>query len=123
MIVPIIIGLLSGVISGMGIGGGTILIPALAIFMATDQHAAQGVNLLYFIPTAIVALCVHIKNKSINYKIAVPILLLGILGALGGSYLATVLNSGLLRKLFGGFLFVMGIYEFLKKDKPKPEKS
>lgn len=122
MFVPIIIGVLSGIISGMGIGGGTILIPALSIFMMVDQHTAQGVNLLYFIPTAAVALWVHIKNKTINYKVAVPILLLGVAGAVGGSYLAAVIQASILKKLFGYFLFIMGIYEFFKKDKPKPKK-
>lgn len=118
----ILSGLAAGVISGMGIGGGTILIPALSIFLSIDQHVAQGVNLLYFIPTAAVALCVHIKNKAINYKIALPIVLLGIAGAVGGSALALVIHSALLKKLFGGFLFLMGIYEICKKDKQKQKK-
>ena len=122
-VIPIIIGLLSGVISGMGIGGGTILIPALAIFLSVDQHMAQGVNLLYFIPTAIVALIVHIKNKSINYKIAIPIVLLGIAGAVGGSFLATRMDATLLKRLFGDFLAAMGLYEIFKKDKQKAKKT
>lgn len=122
-VIPIIIGLLSGVISGMGIGGGTILIPALAIFLSVDQHMAQGVNLLYFIPTAIVALIVHIKNKSINYKIAIPIVLLGIAGAVGGSFLATRMDATLLKRLFGSFLAAMGLYEIFKKDKQKAKKT
>lgn len=122
-VIPIIIGLLSGVISGMGIGGGTILIPALAIFLSVDQHMAQGVNLLYFIPTAIVALIVHIKNKSINYKIAIPIVLLGIAGAVGGSFLATRMDATLLKRLFGVFLAAMGFYEIFKKDKQKAKKT
>lgn len=122
-VIPIIIGLLSGVISGMGIGGGTILIPALAIFLSVDQHMAQGVNLLYFIPTAIVALIVHIKNKSINYKIAIPIVLLGIAGAVGGSFLATRMDATLLKRLFGAFLAAMGFYEIFKKDKQKAKKT
>ena len=78
---PVISGFAAGIISGMGIGGGTILIPALSIFLSIDQHTAQGVNLLYFIPTAAVALFVHIKNKSIDYKIAIPIIISGIAGA------------------------------------------
>lgn len=118
----ILAGFASGIISGMGIGGGTILIPALSIFLATEQHIAQGVNLLYFIPTALVALWVHIKNKAINYKIAIPIVLLGIAGAVGGSLLALILHSALLKKLFGGFLFLMGIYEICKKDSKKHKK-
>ncbi len=122
LFLSVLAGFASGIISGMGIGGGTILIPALSLFLAVDQHVAQGVNLLYFIPTAAVALCVHIKNKTINYKIALPIVLLGIAGAVGGSLLALVIHSILLKRLFGGFLFLMGIYEICKKDKKKPKK-
>ena len=105
---PVISGFAAGIISGMGIGGGTILIPALSIFLSIDQHTAQGVNLLYFIPTAVVALFVHIKNKAIDYKIAIPIIISGIAGAVGGSYLALVIHAKLLKKLFGGFLFFYG---------------
>lgn len=122
ILLPIISGFAAGIISGMGIGGGTILIPALSIFLSIDQHTAQGVNLLYFIPTAVVALFVHIKNKAIDYKIAIPIILSGIAGAIGGSALALVIHAKLLKKLFGGFLFFMGIYEICKKDKQKEKK-
>lgn len=115
--IAVLIGLCAGIISGMGIGGGTILIPALAIFLNIGQHEAQGINLLYFIPTAVVSLWVHIKNRSVNFKVAVPIILTGLLGAAGGALVAGFLQAKLLRRLFGIFLFAMGIYEILKKDK------
>ncbi|MBE7048322.1 MAG: sulfite exporter TauE/SafE family protein [Ruminococcaceae bacterium] len=115
--ISVIIGLISGIISGMGIGGGTILIPSLSIFLQIVQHEAQGINLLYFIPTAIVSLWVHIKNKRVNFAIAWPIILFGLLGAVGGALLAGFLKADILRRLFGIFLFIMGGYEILKKDK------
>ena len=58
----ILIGLLSGIISGMGIGGGTLLIPALTVFMKHSQIDAQMINLIYFIPTALFAVIFHLKN-------------------------------------------------------------
>ncbi len=119
MMISIVIGLCSGVISGMGIGGGTVLIPALAMFSAMEQHAAQGVNLLYFLPTAAVALFVHKKNNAVAWKIAIPIMLFGIIGASCGALLAAKINSSLLRRMFGIFLFFMGIYEFQKGKKSK----
>ncbi len=122
ILLSVLSGFAAGIISGMGIGGGTILIPALSIFLSIDQHTAQGVNLLYFIPTAAVALFVHIKNKAIDYKIAIPIIISGLAGAIGGSALALVIHAKLLKKLFGGFLFFMGIYEICKKDKQKQKK-
>ena len=71
-------------------------------------------NLLYFIPTAVVALFVHKKNNALELKIAIPIILFGIAGAGLGSFVALRLNSGLLRRLFGIFLFFMGAYEIFK---------
>lgn len=112
-----IVGVLSGIISGMGIGGGTILIPALIILFNTKQQIAQSINLLSFIPTAIVALVTHIKNKNVDLKLAVIIVLGGIAGAFAGALLASVISSNLLRRLFGIFLFIMGIYEITVKKK------
>ncbi|MBQ3553361.1 MAG: sulfite exporter TauE/SafE family protein [Clostridia bacterium] len=122
ILLSILSGLLSGIISGMGIGGGTILIPALTLFLSVNQHTAQGVNLLYFLPTAAISLFVHIKNKSVNFKIAFPIMGLGVLGAVGGSLLALVLKAAFLKKLFGIFLFLMGFYEIFKKNKKNQKK-
>ncbi|HHW47489.1 MAG TPA: sulfite exporter TauE/SafE family protein [Clostridiaceae bacterium] len=112
-----LIGLVSGIVSGMGIGGGTILIPALVIFVKPEQHVAQSVNLLFFIPTAIVALIIHIKNKHIDFKTALPIIITGLIGAYLGSRLAVSMAGNTLRKWFGVFLLVMGVYEILRKGK------
>ncbi len=114
MFLAIIAGLCSGIISGMGIGGGTILIPALTMLLGTNQHIAQGVNLLYFLPTAIVALLIHKKNKVLELKMAIPIILFGVGGAALGAFIALKLDQSLLRRLFGIFLFFMGSYEIYK---------
>jgi len=114
LITIILSGLLSGIISGMGIGGGTILIPALTMFVGVNQHVAQGVNLLYFLPTAAVALFIHKKNNALALKLAIPIVLFGIGGAALGAFIALKLEASLLRQLFGIFLFFMGSYEIYK---------
>ena len=67
-ILLIIIGLLGGVIGGMGMGGGTLLIPLLTIFAGMEQHAAQALNLIAFVPMSVVALGIHIKNKLVDFK-------------------------------------------------------
>jgi uncharacterized membrane protein YfcA len=112
-----LIGLASGIISGMGIGGGTILIPALVLFVKPEQHIAQSVNLLFFIPTAIIALIIHIKNKRIDFKMALPIIIAGVGGAFLGSRLALSLPGPVLKKIFGVFLLAMGCYEMIRKGK------
>lgn len=113
------IGFISGIISGMGIGGGTVLIPALVFFAGTSQHAAQSVNLATFFPTAILAICVHIKNKHVKYRTALILVLAGALGAYFGSKFAVSMSSHTLRRIFGIFLLFMGLYELFRKEKKK----
>lgn len=114
-----LIGLVSGIVSGMGIGGGTILIPALVLFVKPEQHIAQSVNLLFFIPTAIIALIVHIRNKRVDFAIAIPIILSGVFGAFFGSRIAVNLPGNKLKIYFGFFLLAMGIYELFRNGKKK----
>ncbi len=115
----ILIGVLSGVISGMGIGGGTILIPALSIFFDYEQQVAQNFNLIYFIPTAVIALITHSKSGNIEKKVLWKIIIFGLIGAGVGAIVAVNMQPDILRKCFGGFLFVMGILEIFKKQKNK----
>jgi uncharacterized membrane protein YfcA len=120
--VLVLAGFVSGIISGMGIGGGAILIPALVFLGGVTQHAAQCTNLIYFIPTALVALGVHIKNKRVDIRSALPIILFGLIGAYAGSRLAISLNGKILGKLFGVFLLAVGIYELFRKRKTENAK-
>ncbi len=94
-------------------GGGTLLIPILTIFFDFKQQLAQGINLLAFLPCAIVSLIIHCKNKLVNFKIGVPIICSGVLASVGGSMLAMKLNSVILKKLFGGFLLIIGIVQLI----------
>lgn len=114
ILLNILIGLVSGVISGMGIGGGAILIPALIILDHIGQQLAQGINLLYFLPTAIAALIIHIKNKKVDIKTALILAASGVIGAAAGAMIANILSSELLRRMFGIFLALIGIYEIYK---------
>ena len=115
MIWLVLTGAAAGIISGMGIGGGTVLIPALVFLFGTDQLSAQGVNLIYFIPTAIIALFTHATNKNIETKILKPLILFGIIGAFVGSMTALSLKPTLLKKIFASFLLIMGVTEITKK--------
>lgn len=118
MIITILAGLFSGVVSGMGIGGGAILIPILTVLLGYGQQAAQCTNLVYFIPTAIVALIIHVKNKSVDFKSAWPIIGFGVIGAVAGSWIAVYMPAEVLRKIFAVFLFAVGINQFFgKKEK------
>ncbi|GAA0863449.1 sulfite exporter TauE/SafE family protein [Paraclostridium tenue] len=110
----IIIGFFSGIIGGMGMGGGTILIPALILFLNIDPKIAQSVNLLSSVPMTIFALIIHIKNKNVILSLVIPIALFGIAGAIVGSFLANYISSETLRRVFGVFLLIVGILEVKK---------
>lgn len=107
----IIIGIVSGIVSGTGMGGGTILIFLLTFMCGIEQHIAQATNLIFFIPTSIVAIIVNIKNKNIKFKIATIISIFGILGALVGANISIHTDVNRLRKFFGIFLAVIAIHE------------
>ena len=118
--VEILIGILSGTISGTGMGGGTILIFLLTFFCGLEQHVAQATNLIFFIPTSIVAIIVNIKNKNINLKLATIISIFGILGAIIGANLSVHTDVKMLRKYFGIFLAIIAlheIYTIIKENK------
>ena len=82
--IEILIGMISGIVSGTGMGGGTILIFLLTFMMGIEQHVSQATNLIFFIPTSIVAIIINIKNKNIDLKLAIIISIFGILGAIIG---------------------------------------
>ena len=105
----ILAGVVSGVIGGMGMGGGTLLIPILTIFLSFEQKNAQAINLLVFIPMAIVALIIHIKNKLVDLKVGVPIICSGVIFSIAGSMFAGLLGNKILQKIFGVFLLGIGI--------------
>ena len=110
----ILAGAASGVLSGMGIGGGVLLIPALVLLGGIAQHSAQGINLLYFLPTAIGALWIHRKEGQLEKKVLPMLIVGGILGAAAGGWIANLLEGDILRKIFGVFVAIMGILEIRK---------
>lgn len=92
-------------------GGGTLLIPILTIFLLFPQKNAQAINLFVFIPMAIVSLMVHIKNKLVDFKVGIPVIISGTIFSVSGSILAGFVSNGVLKKIFGGFLLLVGVYQ------------
>ena len=107
---------ISGVLASMGVGGGMVLILYLTIFAGYSQTEAQGINLIYFIPTALISLIIHSKNGLIEWKSVLPAIFCGVIFAAVGSYLALNIDPSILRRCFGGFVLLIGIKElFLLK--------
>lgn len=107
----ILIGTFSGIFSGIGMGGGTILIFLLTTFAGLEQHIAQATNLIYFVPTAISAIIVNYRDKNIDIKLAKYISLYGIIGAIIGALISINLDVQKLRKFYGIFLAIIAIHE------------
>ena len=122
-IIAILAGLVCGVLSGFGIGGGSLLMVWMTAVLSMEQKAAQGINLLYFLPTAVCALIFHAKHRQICWKAVLPAAIAGCAAAVPGALLAASLDMELLRKLFGGFLVLVGISEVFFKGKKSGSSS
>ena len=109
----IIAGLFGGILGGMGMGGGTLLIPLLTVFCKVPQHSAQAINLISFIPMAGIALIIHFKKKLVDTKGVLWIIIPSIAAAVGAAILAKGVDATLLKKLFGGFIIALGIYQIV----------
>lgn len=125
----VLIGAAGGVLGGMGMGGGTLLIPLLTMLGGVDQHTAQAVNLVSFIPMAVVALILHFKNKLVQTKGVLFIIVPALAASALSSLLIKNIHSDLLGRLFGGFLALLGIWILIddificKKQKQEKEKK
>ncbi len=117
-------GLISGTVSGTGMGGGTILILVLSV-LGVEQHIAQATNLVFFVPTSISAIIVSIKSKLIEWKIGIILAISGSVGAIIGANISTRMEVILLKRLFGAFLACIAIYEIysLVKEYKKTHKT
>lgn len=114
-LIPTLAGGITGVLSGFGVGGGTLLLIYMTAFAGMEQTQAQGINLLYFLPAAATALPSHIKNGYVEKKVAISAILSGLAGTALGAWWATALEVGLLRRFFGGYLLYIGLQELLRK--------
>lgn len=120
-ILALLAGLLSGIIGAMGLGGGAVLIIYLTLFTDTNQLKAQGINLFFFLPIALIAVVIYAFKKEIEWKKIIPIALGGILGSFLGIFLGTFIGGDFLSKLFGGGLVLLGLKEIICLKKRKKD--
>ena len=111
----VLAGAVTGILSGFGVGGGTLLLIWMTTFAGVPQDLAQGVNLLYFLPAAAMALPAHFKNGYIDKKTALPAIAAGLAGTAAAAWAATAVDVELLRRCFGVFLICIGLRELFRK--------
>ena len=109
----LIIGIIGGILGGMGMGGGTLLIPMLSIFLNFNQRYCQGLNLIAFIPMCIIVLFIHKRNNLLQLKGNIKIIVAGIIFCVISSIIAQNVNNNTLRIAFGVFLVVLGIFNLI----------
>ncbi len=116
MAVRFIVALLIALVSGLGVGGGGLFAVYLAVCTDTPQLSIQGFNLLFFIFCATASVLVQIFRQKIMFGAVVIMALFGIIGAVGGSLLASIVAEEYLRRAFGVMLVATGIMS-LKSSK------
>lgn len=109
--IEILIGIISGIVTGIGMGGGTILILLLSIIWNYNQHVAQATNLIFFIPTSLMSIIVNLKQKNINIKLAIILSISGVVGAIIGAAISNNIDVNYLRKFFAVFLIIIAFHE------------
>lgn len=120
----IVAGVIGGIVAGMGMGGGTLTIPILTIFLKYEQLKAQGVNLIAFLPMAVVALFIHMKNKLVDFKSTWLLAAVGCVFSVAGALIANNISNSILKKFFALFLIGLGIWQFIEmKRNQKQDKN
>lgn len=115
-LLPLLAGTATGILSGFGVGGGTLLLIYLTAFAGLPQEQAQGINLLYFLPAAAASLPAHAKNGFLEKSVLLPAIATGLTCAALGAWAATGMDTTLLRRLFGAFLLFVGTRELLTRQ-------
>ncbi|MBR3560608.1 MAG: sulfite exporter TauE/SafE family protein [Oscillospiraceae bacterium] len=118
-LIPFFLGAGTGVLSAWGVGGGTLLLLCMTLFLGVEQAEAQGINLLYFLPTAAASLLYHRKNGYLNtaaLKAAAPA---GTVCALAAAWVSSSVDLAILRKPFGVFLLYAAVSMLLPKREKK----
>lgn len=113
----ILFGFVAGIFGGLGMGGGTLLIPLLSIFLGLDQKLCQGINLVSFLVMALFSLIIHYRNGYISTRDIFYIIISGIVFSAIGALIAGILPNNSLRIAFGVFLTILSLIEGIKAIK------
>ena len=116
-LLPFLCGLGAAVISAWGVGGGTLLLLVMTLFLGVDQRTAQGINLLFFLPSAAISCYLRWKQGAVTLKKVLPAILTGCAAAAVFSLISTRMDLEILRKLFGVLLLATGIRELCYQTK------
>lgn len=123
LLLPVALGATTGVLSGCGVGGGTLLLLWLTLGAGMDQFRAGGVNLVYFIACAAPAVWGHARQGLPVKKAVWRCIAAGVPACVLGALLAGWMDLSLLRRVFGVFLLAVGVREMFQKKTHNPAKA
>lgn len=111
------VGCVLGLLAGLGVGGGSLLILWLSLVVGLEHSEARAINLLFFIPSAIIASIFRWRQGKLDLRTVLPAILSGCISAALFSLLSKQMDTGILKKLFGILLLSTGLKELLYKPK------
>ena len=109
--VCVLIGSLLGFLTGMGVGGGSLLILWLTLALGFDQTTARGINLLFFLPASAICCVFRLRQGRLNLRVCLPAIVSGCAAAILGALAAASIDTALLRRPFGILLLLTGLRE------------
>ena len=113
----VIVGCALGLLAGLGVGGGSLLILWLTLVLEMEHSVARGINLLFFIPTAVIASLFRWKQGTLDFKKVLPAVISGCVSAGVLSFVSGQLQLALIRKIFGGLLILTGLRELFYRPR------
>lgn len=115
--IALLISIMFGFLSGIGVGGGSLLILWLTLVIKMDAHAARTLNLLFFLPSAAIACLFQWHHRNLSIRKIFPSVLAGCLTAAVFAFIGNSLDISILKKLFGGLLIITGLRELFYRPK------
>ena len=115
--IAVLAGILLGFLSGLGIGGGSLLMLWLTLVLGMDHASARGINLLFFVPSALIACLFRWKQGTLQWKQILPAIIAGCAAAAGFSWLSMYLDTPVIKKLFGILLIATGLRELFYRPR------
>ena len=115
--ITLIVGTVLGFLTGLGVGGGSLLMLWLTVVLSKDQAMARSINLLFFLPSALIACLIRSKKQELDWKAFLPAILSGCLTAIFFSFFSARLDTKLLKKGFGIVLLAAGLRELFYRER------
>ena len=119
LLITLAIGTLLGFLTGLGVGGGSLLMVWLTAVLGVDALTARGINLLFYLPGAIIAICFRKKQGKIQWRNVLPPAIAGCTAAAVCSHFSTAVDNSIFRTIFGVILIAAGVRELFWRPKQK----